>query len=193
MFARIRFICVACLLVLLQACSVLPSKDQQEGELGQLQSWQIQGKLSVRNPRDNITGYLTWEQKNDHFDMFISGPFGRGASRLEGDNHAASLLLPDWPEARHADSPEALMQEHLGWQFPVRDIRYWVKGQPSPNSEHEATYDSYGLMQTLSQHGWEISFSRYQRYGDQWLPGLIKMKGFDYQLILAVNQWTLND
>ncbi|MCY0965988.1 lipoprotein insertase outer membrane protein LolB [Parathalassolituus penaei] len=193
MFARYRFLFLTSLLLMLQACSVLPSKEEQSSALGQLQHWQIQGKLSVRNPKDNITGYVTWEQVNDHFDMFISGPFGRGASRLQGDDHSASLLLPDWSAPQTADSPETLMQEHLGWQFPVRDIRFWVKGQPSPASKHEATYDNYGLTQTLKQHGWEISFSRYQKYGDQWLPGLIKMKGFDYQLTLAVNQWTLHD
>lgn len=182
-----------CLLMAgLSACSVMPEQDSHP-DLERLQHWQIQGKLSVRTSRDNITGYLTWAQELDHFDLFISGPFGRGASRLSGDDQSASLLLPDWDQPQQAASPEELMQQHLGWQFPVRDIRYWVKGQPSPGSEHKSHYGQYGMLETLEQHGWNISFSRYQQQNGYWLPGLIRMKGYNYQLTLAINEWTVHD
>ena len=139
---------------------------------------------------------LTYEHLLAHlqqdFDLFISGPFGQGSSRLIGNQHQASLTLPG-KEPVQAPSADYLMAQYLGWTFPVLDIRYWVKGQASPNSPSTEIRNTMGLLESLSQHGWNVEFSRYQRVGDTWLPGRIKITGHDFKFIFAIKEWLIYD
>jgi len=179
----------------LSGCSIFKlqqDSQQLENQLNKIQKWQVRGKLSVVSPDDSATGYLTWLQDDENFDLFLSGPFGQGSSRLVGNNGQASLTLPS-QEPVHAPSAEYLMARYLGWQFPVLDIRYWVKGQASPHSNSTEERDSMGLLAGLQQHGWQVEFSRYQLQGGTWLPGRIKIKGHKFKFIFAIKEWTIND
>lgn len=190
---KMRVILVLLTSMLLSACSLLPGKQALQQQLSTLDNWQVRGKLSVRSPQDSVTGYLNWRQQNDSYEIFISGPFGQGSSELRGDDQHASLLLPGWQQPRQAANAAQLMQTYMGWNFPVSDIRYWVKGQPSPGSEDSAQYDDNGLLTQLNQHGWQVDYSRYQYQQGQWLPGLIKIKGHNFRFIFAIKEWTLLD
>lgn len=192
-----KFIAFSILLLVqlaVSGCSLMGLQLEEhvrEKQLNQIQNWQVRGKLSVVTNDDAATGYLTWQQDSEDFDLFLSGPLGQGASRLVGKNGKASLTLPN-KDPVYAPSAEYLMQRYLGWQFPVMDIRYWVKGQVSPNSQSTEVRDSLGLLESLQQHGWQVQFSRYQRQGDVWLPGRIKMIGHDFKFIFAIKEWTIN-
>lgn len=184
------------LLSLLSGCaSMLPSGTSKElqQQLSQLHNWQVRGKLSVVSPESSHTGYLTWKQQRQAYDLYISGPFGTGASRLQGDQHRASLLLPGWKEPQYADSAEEIMRVHTGWNFPVSQIRYWVKGQAIPNSKAKTRYSKNGLLESLEQHGWTVTYSRYQQQNGYWLPSLIRINGYDFRFSLAIKEWTLYD
>lgn len=189
---RILFTALA---LTLSACSTLlpqGGKTALQEQLSSLEAWQVRGKLSVVSPDDSVTGYLTWQQQQQEYDLFISGPFGSGASRLQGDRNGAQLTLPGWKSPRKATTPEQLMLEHMGWNFPVSDIRFWVKGQPSPNGPVQTEFSDQGLLTRLQQHGWDIRYSRYQQHGGQWLPGLIRISGYDFRFTFAIQEWTIN-
>ncbi|MDP2609989.1 MULTISPECIES: lipoprotein insertase outer membrane protein LolB [unclassified Oceanobacter] len=178
----------------LSSCSLLPGDQQlQQRQLNQLQHWQLRGKLSVTTQNDSVTGYLTWQQDQQQYDLFITGPMGQGSSRLEGNQHNATLTLPNHDQPLTAANAESLMADHLGWYLPVSGIRYWVKGQPAPDGDATSQFDDYGLLSHLQQNGWTLRFSRYQQQQGIWLPGLIKIQGYHYSLTLAINEWTLYD
>lgn len=178
----------------MSGCSLLPSSStEQQAALDQLQHFEVRGKLSIQTDNDGVTGFLSWEQNHQDYDLFVTGPLGQGSTRLQGNSRQATLTSPEHDQPLTADSAEQLMTEQLGWYIPVEGIRYWVKGQPSPASEAEIVYDDFGLLSNLQQDGWTISFKRYQQQQGQWLPGLIKLKGYNYRLTLAINNWTLYD
>lgn len=179
--------CIVILTLLISGCASLSPTTGDDGS----PSWHVRGKLSVTTPQDSVTGYLTWEQQQDAYDLFISGPLGQGASRLTGNQHKAELTLPGWQQPQRAASAEQLLQHHMGWSFPVSDVRYWVQGQASPASDADAQRDEQGRLITLKQHGWSIRFSRYSRHGQRWLPGLIKVSGYQHKFIFAIKEWTL--
>ncbi|MDF1763970.1 MAG: lipoprotein insertase outer membrane protein LolB, partial [Oleibacter sp.] len=196
----LRCAALLCALLLSACASFRPQGGQEtlQDQLGALSHWQVRGKMSVRTPDDSATGYLDWKQNGREFDMYIAGPLGQGATRLTGDANMAALTLPGWEGARYAESPEQLMQMYMGWNFPVSDIRYWVKGQASESTFSQSTdsanstpaitteYDDYGLLSQMTQHGWVITYSRYSQYKGQWLPGLVKMSGYDFKFIFSI-------
>jgi outer membrane lipoprotein LolB len=178
----------------LTGCSIFDlQQDSQilEKQLNALQQWQVRGKLSVVSPNDAVTGYLTWQQDKEEFDLFLSGPFGQGSSRLVGNNSQATLTLPN-QDPVNATSAEYLMVRYLGWNFPVLDLRYWVKGQPSPHTPFTEVRNALGLLESLQQHGWKVEFSRYQRQADTWLPGRVKLIGNNFKFIFAIKEWSIN-
>jgi len=179
----------------LSGCSIFnlqQDSQQLQQQLNKIQQWQVRGKLSVVSPSDAVTGYLTWQQDKESFDLFLSGPFGQGSSRLVGNSSQATLTLPN-QEPVNAPSAEYLMARYLGWQFPVLNLRYWVKGQASPNSTFTEVRDTLGLLESLQQHDWKVEFSRYQRQGGTWLPGRIKMIGHGFKFIFAIKEWSIHD
>lgn len=181
--------------MLLTGCSIFSVQQDTQG-LSALTDFQVRGKLSVRTPEDSNTGYLTWQQEDNHFDLFISGPFGQGASRLTGDENSATITLPG-KDPVTASSARQLMARYLGWQFPVLDLRYWVKGQASPAAKATELRDEQGLMTSLSQHGWLVEFSRYSKQGALWLPGKVKITNLSqqsqqsYRFIFVIKEWAL--
>jgi outer membrane lipoprotein LolB len=180
--------------VSLSGCSLysLQQDSQQlQIQLNQIQQWQVRGKLSVVSPDNAVTGYLTWQQNKQEFDLFLSGPFGQGSSRLVGNSSQATLTLPN-QEPVKAPSAEYLMARYLGWQFPVSNIRYWVKGQASPHSNFTEVRNNLGLLESLQQHGWQVEFSRYQRQVGTWLPGRVKITGYNFKFIFAIKEWAIN-
>jgi len=186
---------LAVLTLLLSGCAALfPQGGQQtlQRQLSSIEEWKVRGKLSVTSPQDSVTGYLTWDQSERDYQLFITGPFGQGSSQLSGSDDYAELLLPGWQRPQRAESAEELMHTYMGWNFPVRDIRHWVKGQPAPGNHSAARFDDNGLLQELKQHGWTVRYSRYSRQQGYWLPGLIKVSGHNFRFTFAIKEWTIH-
>ena len=174
-------------LSLLNGCSTFtkPKLDNIASDL----NWQANGKLSIVSPDDNVTGYLTWSQLGDTFDIYIAGPFGRGATRIKGHRSAASIQMPGMDKPQIASSAEQLLLRYTGWLFPVSEIRYWLTGLASPSYPADRIYNQAGQVVELNQLGWRIRFSRYQEQNKHWLPGLIKISQGPYRFTFAIRQW----
>lgn len=173
--------------VVLSGCSMLPQRAMQ-ADTNESQQWQIKGKLSVQHNNSNVSGYLTWTQKDDAYRILISGPFGVGASQLTGDNESASLLLPGWDKSKNASSADQLMQHYLGWSFPVAAVKYWLQGTASPEFPSTLIKNNDGQISEIQQLGWRISLSRYEMSNALWQPNLVKLKGHNYRLVLAIRE-----
>jgi outer membrane lipoprotein LolB len=173
----------------LTSCSYLIPKPDN---LNTFNHWQVRGKISFRTPENNQTGYLSWSQNKQAYDLFISGPLGQGASRLVGDAKSATLTLPNkkpvtQPSARN------IMQRYMGLDFPVADIQYWIKGLASPHAKSDITTNSYGLLESLTQHQWTIQFSRYKKHQGYWIPGRVIAKKENITLVFISKEWTIYD
>lgn len=182
------------LLLFLSACSALAPKEgdfQSQKQLNQVQHWQAKGKISIVSPDDAASGYLTWQQQQQAYDILVSGPLGVKSSRLTGNQQQASLLLAGSKTPQRAKSADALMRQHLGWDFPVTSLNYWIKGQIAPKGKAKPTINDNGLLEALEQHGWHITYSRYQLQQGIWLPGLIKMQGYGHRFTFAISQWSI--
>jgi outer membrane lipoprotein LolB len=55
----------------------LSGRNKQQ--LTGLDGWQIDGKIGIRAPKDSGSGTLFWLQRQDYYDIRLSGPLGRGA------------------------------------------------------------------------------------------------------------------
>ena len=91
---------------------------------------------------------LFWLQRQDYYDIRLSGPLGRGAARLTGRPGQVSLEVAN--QGRYeASSPEELLGEQLGWSLPVSHLVWWVRGLPAPDSKSRLSLNGDSRLATL--------------------------------------------
>ncbi|MFV8782302.1 lipoprotein insertase outer membrane protein LolB [Microbulbifer sp. SA54] len=138
-----------------------------------LQRWEVKGKLGVRSTKENGSANLTWQQASGNYRIHLSGPLGAGATVISGSPGGVSLQRGSDPAVFAAD-PGQLTEQIMGWPLPVTEMFYWARGLPAPGAVSAKQADAEGLLQSLSQSGWQLNFSDYQRVGPYKLPTRIK-------------------
>lgn len=188
------------LVLLLAGCAGLGPQESVEGpgnaedwkahktNVSEIDGWQINGKIGIRAPQDSGSGTLFWLQRQDYFDIRLSGPLGRGATRLTGRPDAVALEVAGQGRFE-AESPEALVESQLGWQLPVSNLLWWIRGLPSPDSRSRIALDSSGRLAELQQDGWAVQYLGYSEEDGYALPSRIKLAGRDLQITLVVKDW----
>jgi outer membrane lipoprotein LolB len=155
-----------------------------------IQSWTLQGKIGLRSPEESGSGTLTWLQRQDAYDIRISGPLGRGATRLQGNQLGVTLDMAGQPTLQ-AGSAEELLEQQTGWRLPVEHLTWWVRGLPAPDSASRLQLDQQSRLARLAQAGWTVEYSRYQEVGGLQLPQRLQMSAGDILLTMVITQWDL--
>ena len=88
-----------------------------------------------------------------------------------------------------AESPEALVETQLGWQLPVSNLLWWIRGLPAPDSRSRVELDGNGRLAHLQQDGWDVQYLDYSDENGFALPSRIKLAGRDLQITLVVKDW----
>ena len=175
-------VAIALFLLAITACSSQQKQPQpaepampgaQPQSAAALLRWEAKGKLGVRAPRENGSANMIWQQANSNYRIHLSGPLGAGATLISGSPTGVSLQRGDEPAVFAADAGE-LTEQVMGWPLPVGEMFYWVRGLPAPGAVASKQANSQGLLQSLSQAGWQLRFSDYQKIGAYHLPTRIK-------------------
>ena len=188
------------LIALLAGCAGTVSHEAVQGQgnaqqwlahkqqLSVLDGWEINGKIGIRAPKDSGSGTLYWLQRQDYYDIRLSGPLGRGAARLTG--HPGQVSLEVANQGRYqAATPEELLEQQMGWKLPVSHLSWWVRGLPAPDSKSQLTLDADSRLSGLDQDGWKVEYLSYAEHGGYWLPERIKLHGQDLDVTLVVKDW----
>ncbi|MGC5703524.1 lipoprotein localization protein LolB [Pseudomonas sp. NFXW11] len=196
----LRHLIVFSFIALLAGCAGFGARESVQGQgnpaqwrlhkdqLTSLDGWQINGKIGIRAPKDSGSGTLFWLQRQDYYDIRLSGPLGRGAARLTGRPGQVSLEVAN--QGRYeAASPETLLEEQLGWKLPVSHLAWWVRGLPAPGSKSRLTLDGDSHLASLEQDGWQVEYSGYSQQNGYWLPERIKLHGSDLDVTLVIKEW----
>ena len=100
---------IASLLLSLSGCSQLGTQEQLSGsgqasawqlhkqQITPLDAWQINGKIGIRSEKESGSAVVFWLQRQDYFDIRLSGPLGQGSTRLIGRQGAVSLDIANRP------------------------------------------------------------------------------------------------
>jgi len=198
--AFVRNLSTFALIALLTGCAGIGSREALQGQgnpqqwqahkqqLSQLDGWEINGKIGIRAPKDSGSGTLYWLQRQDYYDIRLSGPLGRGAARLTGRPGQVSLEVAN--QGRYeAATPEELLEQQLGWKLPVSHLSWWVRGLPAPDSKSQLTLDGDSRLAGLDQDGWKVEYLSYAEQNGYWLPERIKLHGQDLDVTLVVKDW----
>ncbi|WP_404419843.1 lipoprotein insertase outer membrane protein LolB [Marinospirillum sp.] len=184
-----RYLAAVLLLVLLfSGCASQPLPPPEPQELqanAELWNWQAQGRLAIKDGEERHSANLDWQQQGFSYQLMIFGPMGQGTARLDGQPFRVTLTTSDG-QTLEASSPESLIRQGLGWEFPLSNLIYWVRGLPAPGQH--LLVDSRNLIQGR----WEVEWRRFTEVDGYSLPSLLIARHGDLKLRLAINSWQLH-
>ncbi|MGY8870284.1 MAG: lipoprotein insertase outer membrane protein LolB [Pseudomonadales bacterium] len=188
--------------LIMTGCSLIPktqapepkstiSWEEHQTIINQISHWNTSGKIGIRTSDDSQSASLSWNQNQQAYNISLKGPLGQGGATISGDQYSSTLEIPgEQPLA--AGSPEELLSLRLGWEIPVKDAQYWIKGVPSPNSDYDLTLTDNRLTK-LTQQGWNIEYQSYVDGNKASLPRKLTMSREELKLTLILRNWRIID
>ena len=148
------------------------------------EDWQMQGRAAVVIGTRGWQASVDWRQRGDDTVVHLAGPLGIGASVLRLGK--GGLSVNDAPA-----SPDgvAVMQQRLGFDLPLSNLRYWLLGVPDPGLPSSLHFNEQGRAAQLTQAGWTVDFLRYRPFRGDWLPGLLVLTDEGVRVRIVVDRW----
>jgi outer membrane lipoprotein LolB len=165
----------------------LPDNEQR---LQALTQWSIRGKVGIQSPQTNGSATLDWQQHEQNYQIHLFGPMGMGSIYLVGKPQEVNLR-DSKGRALSATTPEALLNQ-IGWQLPVSNLLYWVRGLPIPAQPTTKTLSQKGVLKQLNQQGWQINYLSYQVVDGIWLPDKISLQKSPIKVKIVIQGWKVN-
>lgn len=161
--------------LLLSACSAIapPAEEnsdwaRQRDQLQDLDSWELRGRVNVRYDNKSHTPTINWLQQNVEYHIQLWGTLNAGRTLIVGSPDY--VTLESGGKTRSASSPEELILEQLGYELPISQLNYWIKGLPAPGSDAQLSFNALNQLTTIEQANWTINLSDMRQYGAISLP-----------------------
>jgi outer membrane lipoprotein LolB len=185
---------VACAAVLAGCAALRPkgpslpaataSWDERRKDLEQATRWDLDGRAAVALGQQGWQASLNWRQTGADSELHLAGPLGIGALMIKVT--PAGLSLNGAPPS---DAVVAQLQDRLGFELPLDNLRYWLLGIPDPNTPFELTRNAQDRAARLSQAGWNIEYDDYMAGDGDLLPKRLVLTRAQARVRIAVDRW----
>lgn len=179
-------------LLFLTGCSLTPSK-KQNGSLPEknpryLMQWEFKGRVAIKTKKDSNILRIHWKQMNQDISLRIYGSFGKTYAKLDRVNGLSTLKVED--ETYQDNNAEILLWRVLGWQIPVNEMSFWIRGISTKNNlSPSVTKNNQGNLKTLDYNNWHINYQKYKTFSRYTLPVKLKLSHPDLSLKFSIQKW----
>ncbi|MFC3120592.1 lipoprotein insertase outer membrane protein LolB [Agaribacter flavus] len=183
----------------LTACAIKPEVSETSPVIANQSlpdAWKLSGKLAVITPEERKSAYLSWQQKNQTFDMALTTIVGSSVANMSFDGNIAILEADGkkWQDV----SPDKLIENTTSWSIPVSSIAVWMSGQSEPRDS--VSFYENGLIKSLIPscigcEVWQITYNSYRQYSvakhNLVLPHKLTLKNSSKQtqVIIRIDKW----
>jgi outer membrane lipoprotein LolB len=177
--------------LLLSACATL-KPPAVVVDPARVSAFDLTGRVNVRVEAKAYPGRIHWQHAPGADEVWLYTPVGTTAAHMRQDAAGALLVTSDGKEYRAADL-KALAREVLGWDLPLGDLQFWVRGLASPAlGSGEREDDESGKLKLLKQGGWQVAYLDWEPAGASGLPSKLDVSGAVLRMRLVVDEWKIN-
>ena len=136
--------------------------------------WIMEAKLSIRQAGKRNTAFIRWEQDHNQLSLSLTGPIGQGLTQiLSNPDQGATLIHKQ--ERTHYKDLDKLFYDHLGWNFSVNQVKYWLTGRPSTQGKSKIEPQAQALIVKepaikepfkFEQKKWHVSIDQWRKLKD---------------------------
>ena len=161
--------------------------------VSEFQTWTLVGTAVVRASGHASRVTVRWRQAKDSYHLRFTARLGVGLFEIEGSEAGVVATFPDGRTVQ-AESPEALLEQELGWSVPLAGLRHWIVGIPAPDGTPATMQlDGQGRLAALEQGGWSVTYEEYGGLDDLALPTRVRFDGESVEATVVVRRWTAGD
>lgn len=169
---KIWRISVLTLVSVLSACTSLERISDSPASQSSATELQRNGRFAVLvydktqdKNIDSVQGNFEWLSAGESIVLDLSSPLGQVLARVNVQAGFSKLTRSNG-EVLEASSPDALVQEVIGREFPVSGLQYWIRGQAMPDVALESPeYDAQQRLVKFTQAGWVVTAQDYDGMG----------------------------
>ncbi len=158
---------------------------QRMATLQQAASWKLDGRAAVAVGTQGWQASLDWSEQGDTAEAHLAGPLGVGALTLKRTGEGVSLN-----GAPPSDAVEAQLQERLGFDLPLDNLRYWLLGVPDPRASFELARDEHDRARQVTQAGWSVVYDKYMAVNGDLLPARVVLSREGVRVRIVVDHWS---
>ena len=147
-------------------------------------SWKLDGRAAVAVGTQGWQASLDWLQQGQSTEVHLAGPFGVQATVLTRTPEGVSIN-----GAAPSDAEMAQLQQRLGFDLPLDQLRYWLLGVPDPASAFDLRRNPQDRAQQLTQSGWSVDYDRYMPVDGDVLPSRLVLNREDVRVRIVVDHW----
>lgn len=195
---RLASVAVAAALVL-AACAPVPvrrpgtaqqlaAQTAREQALGAQRAWSLDGRFAASDGHRGGSGGIAWQQNGQRYEFTLRAPVTGKTVRLSGGPDGAVLTGAATQPLAGRDAGEVLNAE-FGWNVPVADLAWWVRGLRAPGRPGILTFGENGLPATLDQDGWHVDYRDWYAERSPPLPRKVYASREPYTVRVFIEQW----
>ncbi|HBX36825.1 MAG TPA: outer membrane lipoprotein LolB [Pseudohongiella sp.] len=185
-------------LLVLASCQSTPRIDapvnpewaQRQQVLQQIERWEFTGSINVRDAEEAHTSRIRWQQDKERYRINLWGTFNIGATEINGQPGYVRIEQQG-EDPVITDSPEELLYQQIGYELPVTELNYWIRGIPAPGEAHDLSFGETSQLLQFQQSGWQINYMGYTNFGTETLPTRIRIQKSPLRLDLYRLDWSL--
>lgn len=169
---------------------VISEWDARRAVLESLSEWEFTGSINVRDAEEAHSSRIRWRQNNELYRINLWGTFNIGATEVNG-KPGEVRIDQEGEEPIITDTPEQLLYDRIGYELPVTELNFWIKGIPAPGPSQELSFADNQQLLSFVQAGWRVDYLGYTNFGQQTLPTRIRVQKPPLRLDLIRLNWTL--
>lgn len=202
-FKKINYLILSLISISLTACTTVntqPTKftttqtisanQIQHNQNMKLSNWTVRGRIAVQMAQNGGSASMFWKQQGQNYLIELFGPLGAGAVYLNG-MPGEIILTSSKGQHLQAATPEILLHQALGWNLPVTNLNYWIRGIPAPGYALRSLNDQ-GQLSQLQQDGWQINYLTYLTKDNITLPQNIMLIRQGLIVKIIIDSWQLS-
>ncbi len=192
MFARSFGVGLLLAAFLLSGCVGLRSRSDgnapviEPGATNDIKALKFSGRLGIKQGNEGHSGGLKWLHASPKHEITVYSPIGTTVAKIEQNENGAKLTLSA-KEIYEAPDADQLMEQVMGWHFPLNGMQYWVLGRVAPDGPAEEERGANNRLMHLKQQEWDIQYADYRPLANIELPYRIIMKRADVVIRFVVD------
>ena len=185
--------------LLLAACAPVPvrkpgtvkqlaAQAAREHALGAQREWSLDGRFAASDGQHGGSGSLAWRQHGERYQFTLRAPITGKSVQLDGGPDGAVLTGAGKLPVTGVNA-RSVLNEEFGWDVPVADLAFWVRGLRTPGKPAILTFGINGLPATLDQDGWHIDYRDWYSERNPPLPRKVYATRDPYTVKVLVERW----
>ncbi|MFT5711537.1 MAG: outer membrane lipoprotein LolB [Halioglobus sp.] len=190
------FVCLLGANLLVTSCADISKQppsaaswNQRVEQLSALTRWSASGKLAIRTEVQSQSASLDWQQDGHSTHILLTGPLGLGATAIDSDRN--TLQVSRDGSTKIFDISSAVASEAtIGWDLPLQQLPFWIRGLPSPETPIEGQVFHQNLLRQFQQEGWTITCENYSLFDHFTLPTRVTVERSNTRARIIIRNWS---